>query len=85
MAESRAPTGGADGSASKIAQAIAILWDHPEWTDKEIAAAAGCSPEHLCRNDKYQAARAAMRDYQKSLLPRAKQHRGSDMDEYGEA
>ncbi len=69
-------------NVSKIATAIGVLVDHPDWTNKAIAEAAGCSPEYLSRSTIYLAARDAIRASGASGTRRAAQHRGTDMDAY---
>ena len=43
---------------SKQAKALAALVDHPDWSDEEIADAAGCHPKSLYRMQKFVDARA---------------------------
>lgn len=68
--------------ASKIAIALGVLAENPQWTDKRIADAAGCSPEYLSRHPLYRAARDALRDTGKIEMRRASRHRGANLDEY---
>ena len=77
---SNAPT--TKTNVSKIAIALGVLADHPDWTDKEIAKAAECSPATLSRNPKYRAARTAIRASGASGARRAARHRSTDMDKY---
>jgi hypothetical protein len=68
--------------ASKLALALGILADNPILPDKEIAEAAGATPEYLSRNKKYQAAKAAIVGVGKADFPRAKKDHGRDTDDY---
>ena len=44
------------------ARALAVLTDHPEWSDDEIANVAGCNRTSLYRLPKYTAARALLKN-----------------------
>lgn len=46
-------------SLSGEAKALALLVEHPDWTDKQIADAVPCSRTSLYRWDRYRAARKA--------------------------
>ncbi|HEV2293548.1 MAG TPA: helix-turn-helix domain-containing protein [Tepidisphaeraceae bacterium] len=46
---------------SKEAKAIALLLQHPDWSDQQIAEAAGCSRTSLYRWSKFVAARALLK------------------------
>jgi hypothetical protein len=82
------PSGGAGESTmpasppSKLARALAVLQDHPDWTNKQIANAAGCNPKYLSQNRKFRAAREAIRGIGQETLARDQRFRGSDMDAY---
>lgn len=45
---------------SKEAMALAALADHPEWSDEQIAALAGCNRSSLYRMTRYREAREAL-------------------------
>jgi hypothetical protein len=66
---------------TKIALAIAYMSEHPELQDNEIASAVGCSPEHLSRNERYKAAREAIRESGRRDLRTPRQRNGNDTDE----
>jgi hypothetical protein len=59
---------------SKEAMALAALADHPDWTDEQVAQAAGCQRGSLYRMPKYVAAKRVLKDRQ-DLLPRGYQNR----------
>lgn len=44
----------------KVSVALAILTQHPEWSDQQIAKAAGCSRTTLYRSPQFRGARAAL-------------------------
>jgi len=46
---------------NKAAVALAIKTQHPEWTDKQVCEAAGCSRFTLYRSEQYQAVKAMMK------------------------
>lgn len=64
-ADSNAPTStkpeAAKTSTSKKARALASLVDHPDWTDEQIAQAAGCHVKSLYRWKDYARARELLR------------------------
>ncbi len=68
--------------ASKLALAMGMLYDHPDWASKSIAEEVGCTEEYLSRSQKFQAAREAIRVMGKAEMRRGERHRGNDMDEY---
>jgi hypothetical protein len=70
---------------NKIAMALALLVDHPDWTDKAIAEAVGCSGAYLSNNRRYRAARKAIKGQGQDDRQRSRKHRGSAMDEYADA
>ncbi|MCX5653723.1 MAG: hypothetical protein NTY65_03620 [Planctomycetota bacterium] len=47
---------------SKVARALAALTEHPDWTDEQIADAAGCCRESLYRMKKFMAAKALLKE-----------------------
>jgi hypothetical protein len=69
---------------SKLGVALVLLSEHPDWTDKAIAEAAGCSGAYLSQNKRYQAARNAIKGIGQESRKRSRKHRGSDMDEYAD-
>lgn len=54
---------------SKEARALAALADHPDWTDEQIAGAAGCNRQSLYRMKKFVAAKEVLRGG-KRLMPK---------------
>jgi hypothetical protein len=52
---------------SKKAKALAALAEHPDWTDEQIAAAAGCQRTSLYRMKAFQQAREILRDGRKKM------------------
>jgi hypothetical protein len=70
---------------SKLALALAVLHDHPDWTNKQIAEHAGCNDKYLSQNETFKAARKAIQGIGQEALPRDKQYRGSGMEAYAEA
>jgi hypothetical protein len=67
---------------SKLALALAVLHDHPDWTNKRIAAAAECNPKYLSQSSKFKAARAAIKGIGREQFHRERRNRGSDMTAY---
>jgi len=59
---------------SKEAKALAALVDHPDWTDTQIAEAAGCSRASLYRMKKFVAAKRAL-EGGRDQLPAGRKHR----------
>jgi hypothetical protein len=70
---------------NSIEKALGLLSKHPDWPDKRIAEAAGCSPANLSGNPKYRAAREAIKGIGQESRIRSKKHRGKDMDQYADA
>ena len=66
----------------KIAKAIGLLALHPEWTNAQIAAEAGVHEKSLSRNEKFKAARQAIKAVGKLSHRRSNRTRGTSMDEY---
>jgi hypothetical protein len=83
-ASNPAPTGPAAKPLRKLSVALVLLSEHPDWTDKAIAEAAGCSGAYLSKNLRYRAAREAIKGIGQESRQRSRKHRGSDMDEYAE-
>lgn len=67
---------------SKLAQALALLTYHPDWTNEQIAKGAGCNVKYLSQAKKFQAARKALKGTGQESQRRAGKHRGNDMDTY---
>lgn len=61
----------AEDAMSKEARSIAILLHHPDWSDQQIADAAGCSRTSLYRWKKFVAARALL-EQGKNRLPKGR-------------
>jgi hypothetical protein len=59
---------------SKEAKALAALTDHPDWTDEQIAEAAGCKRQSLYRMKKFTAAKRLLKGG-KSDFPVGKKNR----------
>jgi hypothetical protein len=66
---------------TKIERAIATLVIHPDWTDKEIAEHATCSPSYLSRNRRFQDARKARQQAAGATLIRGSKDKDSGMVE----
>jgi len=66
----------------KIAKAIFLLALHPEWTYARIAEEAGVRQKSLSRNQKFKAARQAIKSVGKLNHRRSNRTRGTSMDEY---
>lgn len=66
----------APGNLSKEAKALAALIDHPEWSDQQIANAAGCKRESLYRMKRFTSAKAKLREG-KGGMPRGRKDGGS--------
>jgi hypothetical protein len=80
-------------SPDKITVAIGILSKHPEWTDRQIADAAGCTAPNLSQSTRWRTAREAVKgigeEERKSGgkqrgRDKANKHRGTDMDQYAD-
>jgi hypothetical protein len=78
------PASNAPKPPDKITAAIALLRQHPEWTDKAIAAEVGCSPANLSKSHLWRAARQGIKGQGQETHHRAKRHRGTEMDEYAD-
>ena len=66
---------------SQEALAIGAFVDHPGWTNKQIAKAAGCHPKSLDRWELFKAARAIMRQG-KAELPRGAKPKKGEIEAY---
>ena len=68
---------------SKEALAVAALVEHPDWTHKEIAKAAGCHKHSLYRMKQYMGARAAIQQA-KADMPRGSKSKDGEMESWDE-
>jgi hypothetical protein len=70
---------------TKIAKALAVLCDHPEWTNEQIAAEVQCNVKYLSQSAQFRAARHAIRELgrrQMTRLPRpGRQGSGDDAED----
>lgn len=64
-------------SLSKEARAIAALMDHPEWTDKRIAEAAGCSRQSLYEMPHFVMAKEILKKGKKGVPKGTKDRHGN--------
>ena len=64
-------SGTPDEPLSKEAKALAALADHPDWTDRQVAKAAGCQRSSLYRMARFMAAKRILKDG-KDLMPEGK-------------
>ena len=69
---------------NKIAAAIAIKSEHPDWTNEKVAEEAGCHPKTLSKSKKYKMVCAAIKVVGAREHRPAGRNRGSDMEEYEE-
>jgi len=58
------------GQMSGEARAVAVLADHPDWTDAQIAREAGLHVKSLYRFQRFKIARGALKDSGRAVLPR---------------
>jgi NAD-dependent oxidoreductase involved in siderophore biosynthesis len=56
------------------AKAIAVLYEHPEWTDVRIAEEVGCARTTLYKYPKYVAAREFLREAGRKSMPRGRKN-----------
>jgi hypothetical protein len=63
-------------------RAFAVLIEHPEWANKQIAAAAGLHPKTLSRYPDFRAARAMLRKSGKANLPRGYKTADGNIEAY---
>jgi hypothetical protein len=75
---------GTTGRISKLALALAVLKDHPDWTLERIASLAGCHEKYLSRSKKFRDARKVIRAIGKEENRHEKKHLGHDMDTYSD-
>lgn len=75
---------GAGTKASKLATALALLSEHPDWTTKGVALAVGCHPKYLSGSRRYKAARKAIKGIGQEDAIRGAKWRGTNMDQYGD-
>jgi hypothetical protein len=68
------------GGVSKIALAIAIKSEHPEWTDIEVAEGADCHPKSLCRSPRYRMVKEAIRNVGLRSLPRGRKGKDGELE-----
>lgn len=66
------------------AKALAVLAQHPDWTDKSIAEAAGLHPKSLCRYDLYRQARKISKEAGKAGLSRGHKTQDGTIEAYTE-
>jgi hypothetical protein len=66
--------------ASKIAQAMAILSEHPELSVKEIAKLVPCSANYLSQNQDFREARRAVKSIGRSLRPHGRKSRDGSLE-----
>ena len=59
-----------EGQMSGEARAVGVLAQHPDWTDKQVARAAGVHPKSLYRYQRFKIARGALKDSGQGDLPR---------------
>src|SRR5262249_4528143 len=82
------PAEGADTKgakrAGKLEMALAVLATHPGWSDRRIAAQVGCSGAYLSKQEKWRAARSAIKGVGQEDKHRAGQNRGTVMDQYAD-
>jgi hypothetical protein len=69
------------GKTSKLGLAMAILFDHPDWTVEEIAKHVPCNPKYLSQVKRFRDARKAIKAMGKQERNRSPYH-GRDLDAY---
>jgi hypothetical protein len=69
---------------SKKGKALAALVDHPDWTDEQIADAAGCHVKSLYRMRDFVTARAALRGGRDSMPVGTKDGDSGDMEAWND-
>jgi len=72
-------TGGGAAELSKVARALAALTDHPDWTDEQIAKAAGCNVKSLYRMKKFKDAKALLKEG-KGDMPKGSKSKEGDVE-----
>jgi hypothetical protein len=65
---------------SKVAVAIAILSEHPEWKVKDIAAKVPCNVKTLSKSLLFKAARNAIKEAGRSAAPRGQKDRDGNVE-----
>lgn len=71
-----------EGQMSGEARAVGVLAQHPDWTDKQVARAAGVHPKSLYRYQRFKIARGALKDSGQSDLPRGFKTKDGDIEAY---
>jgi len=71
-----------EGQMSGEARAVGVLAQHPDWTDKQVARAAGVHPKSLYRYQRFKIARGALKDSGQSDLPRGFKTDDGDIEAY---
>lgn len=71
-----------ESQMSGEARALAILTDHPDWTDKRIAEEAGVHVKTLHRYARFRTARRMVRDSGRADLPRGFKTEDGDIEAY---
>ena len=71
-----------EGQMSGEARAVGVLAQHPDWTDKQVARAAGVHPKSLYRYQRFKIARGALKDSGQSDLPRGFKTYDGDIEAY---
>ncbi len=66
----------------KLAKAIGVLSQHPDWSDRRIAKEVGCTGTYLSNQPKWRAARKAIKGIGQEVQHQADRHLGHDMDQY---
>ena len=65
-----------------ISKAIAALFDHPEWSNEQIAELVGCNTTYLSQNTRFRELRKSIKGIGQESRLRSKRHLGNDMDAY---
>lgn len=71
-----------ESQMSGEARALAVLADHPGWTNKQVAEAAGVNVKSLFRFKQYKTARQMLRDSGRASLPRGFKTDDGDIEAY---
>jgi hypothetical protein len=64
----------------KIAEALGVLAQHPDWTNKAIAIQVGCNANYLSQNERFKNARTALR----RALPSGSKSKEGDVEAWEE-
>jgi hypothetical protein len=67
---------------SKMSMALAVLAEHPEWSNEQVAASVGCHPKSLSRNKQFKNVRRMVRGLGQESMRHSERSRGPDLDEY---